>query len=236
MKVEENSHAPFYNKVNEVLYLDNEEFYKSWKESEALSNRISFVAKSASDPDDAKSFAAFTFIEGSVLYASFAFIKHFQVQECGKNLMKNICRGVDLSVADEHQHSIGGAMLFHHLCKEMKELHGVDVRANLKGDIIKMAHTVYDHESAIIDLIFKHDIRGITADDMRTFVKSRIDICLQNLGYELIFNVTDNPIGGWFYNSINSKKLTDFFTGSGSEYNNNWDRVAFGSVWRTENV
>ena len=65
--VEENSHAPFCNKVNEVLYLDNEEFYQSWKESEALSARISFVAKSASDPDDAKSFAAFTFIEGSVL-------------------------------------------------------------------------------------------------------------------------------------------------------------------------
>ena len=79
--VEGNSHAPFYNKVNEVLYLDNEEFYTSWKESEELSKRIEFVGKAVADPNDAKSFAAFTFIEGSVLYSSFAYLKHFQSQE-----------------------------------------------------------------------------------------------------------------------------------------------------------
>ena len=234
--VEENSHAPIYNKVNEVLYLDDEEFYNYWKESKELSSRIKFVADSAADSDDAKSFAAFTFIEGAVLYSSFAFIKHFQVQDCGKNLMKNICRGVDLSVADEHQHSLGGALLFHYLCKEMLELHNIDVREKLKDTILQMARTVYEHESSIIDLVFKYEIKGINAEDLRAFVKSRIDLCLNNLGYEAIYNVQDNPIGDWFYKSINSKKLTDFFTGSGSEYNNNWDRQSFGTVWETNNV
>ena len=150
--------------------------------------------------------------------------------------MKNICRGVDLSVADEHQHSLGGALLFHYLCKEMLELHNIDVREKLKDTILQMARTVYEHESSIIDLVFKYEINGINAEDLRAFVKSRIDLCLNNLGYEAIYNVQDNPIGDWFYKSINSKKLTDFFTGSGSEYNNNWDRQSFGTVWETNNV
>ena len=229
--VEENSHAPFYNKVNEVLYLDTREFYESWKESEELTKRIDFVGKAVADPDDAVSFAAFTFIEGAVLYNSFAYIKHFQAQSCGKDLIRNICRGVDLSVADEHTHSLGGAMLFNTLCKEMKEFHDIDIRDHLKDHIIEMGKVVYDHESAIIDLIFEEGIDSLDPEDVRIFVKSRINLCLENLGYDPIFNVKENPIADWFYKSINSKKLTDFFTGSGSEYNINWNRKGFSSVW-----
>lgn len=231
--VEGNSHAPFYNKVNEVLYLDNEEFYTSWKESEELSKRIEFVGKAVSDPDDAKSFAAFTFIEGSVLYSSFAYLKHFQSQECGKDLMRNICRGVDLSVADEHTHSLGGALLFGTLCSEMLEIHAVDVRASLRGEIEEMARRVYDHECGIIDLIFKEEIKGITAHQLRNFVAHRVNLCLQNLGYESILEVTDTSIEKWFYESINGRKFHDFFTGSGSEYNINYDRLSF-NVWGTK--
>ena len=231
--VEGNSHAPFYNKVNEVLYLDNEEFYTSWKESEELSKRIEFVGKAVADPNDAKSFAAFTFIEGSVLYSSFAYLKHFQSQECGKDLMRNICRGVDLSVADEHTHSIGGALLFNTLCKEMLEIHAIDVRASLKNDIEDMARAVFDHESGIIDLVFAEEIKGITAAQIREFVKHRINLCLENLGYSPIFEITDTTVEKWFYESINGRKFHDFFTGSGSEYNINYDRLSF-NVWGTK--
>lgn len=228
--VEGNSHAPFYNRVNEVLHLDTEEFYSSWKESEELSKRIEFVGKAVADPDDAKSFAAFTFIEGSVLYSSFAFLKHFQSQACGKDLMRNICRGVDLSVTDEHTHSIGGALLFNTLCKEMGEVHGIDIRKNLQEVILEMASAVYEHECGIIDLIFAEEIKGITADQIREFVKHRINLCLENLGYEPIFEITDTTVEKWFYESINGRKFHDFFTGSGSEYNINWNRSAF-NVW-----
>lgn len=235
--VESNSHAPFYNKVNEVLYLDTPEFYSSWRESEQLSARIEFVGKAISNPDDAISFAAFTFVEGAVLYSSFAYIKHFQSQACGKDLIRNICRGVDLSVADEHQHSVGGALLFNTLCFEMMQMYGFDVKEALRESIYKMALEVLDHESAIIDLIFNgKEISGISAEDLRTFVMSRINLCLENLGYEKLFKIESNPVGDWFYKSINGRKLTDFFTGSGSEYNINWKRESFGSVWSEENV
>lgn len=228
--VESNSHAPFYNKVNEVLYLDTEEFYESWKESEELSKRIAFVGKAVSDPDDARSFAAFTFVEGSVLYSNFAYLKHFQSQACGKDKMRNICRGVDLSVSDEHTHSLGGALLFNTLCSEMMEVYGIDVRANLAEDVRQMALAVFNHECGIIDLIFSEEISGITPHQLRNFVAHRINLCLENLGYPPLLEVTDTTIEGWFYQSINGRKLADFFTGSGSEYNINWDRMGF-DVW-----
>lgn len=231
--VEGNSHAPFYNRVNEVLHLDTTEFYGSWREHEELVRRIEFVGKASADPDDARSFAAFSFLEGAVLYSSFAFLKHFQSQECGKDLMRNICRGVDLSVADEHTHSVGGALLFNTLCKEMGEVHGIDIRLELKDDIEQMAKCVFEHESGIIDLVFAQEISGITPEQVREFVKHRVNLCLENLGYEPVYEIKDIFVEKWFYESINGRKFHDFFTGSGSEYNINWNRSAF-NVWEVK--
>lgn len=221
-----NSHAPFYNRINEVLYLDNEEFYGEWKHQKNLSERMKFIGQAVSDQDDARSIAAFSFIEGGVLYSSFAYIKHFQAQQYGKNLIKNIVRGVDLSVADEHLHSIGGAAIFGILCKEFN-----GTRERLHKDIMIMAQTVIDHEYAIIDIIFEKGVSGITKEQMKSFVKHRVNVCLEQLGYEDRFEVEDDTIEKWFYSNINAVKMHDFFLGAGSEYSINWQREGFKSVW-----
>lgn len=234
--VEANSHAPFYNKLNEVLYLDTEDFYSEWEHVDELRNRIEFIEKCASNPDDALSIAAFSFIEGAVLYSSFAYIKHFQSQECGKDLIRNVCRGVDLSVADENTHAVGGALLFNTIADEMKSTHGINLRDVHREAITNMAHTVLDHESKIIDMIFENEIPGINKYQMLEFVKHRINLCLKQLGFDEIYEVKDDFIEKWFYQSINSVKFHDFFTGNGSEYNIQWNRGAFGKVWGVKNV
>ena len=75
--VEMNSHAPFYNQANQVLYLDNVEFYAKWREDETLTERMEFIEVLASSKDDLVSIAGFSLIEGAVLYASFSFFKLF---------------------------------------------------------------------------------------------------------------------------------------------------------------
>lgn len=86
------------------------------------------------------------------------------------------------------------------------------------------AKEVYEHESYIIDMIFSEgDIEGINKDDLKTFVKSRLNLCLSNLKIATIFEVGENPIAEWFYDNINALKFHDFFTGTGSEYNRDWD-------------
>lgn len=225
--VEFNSHAPFYNRINEILYLDNEDFYSEWKHQEALSSRMQFIAKAVSDEDDARSIAAFSFIEGSVLYSSFAYIKHFQAQKYRKNLVKNTCRGVDLSVGDENLHAVAGAAIFNILCDEIP-----NKREQLSEDIYTMAATVLDHEKAIIDIVFQHNPTGITKESLVEFVKHRINLCLEQLGYEPLYTVTDTEVQEWFYENINAYKLHDFFTGSGSEYTLKWKKEGFESVWQ----
>lgn len=230
--VELNSHAPFYNKINELLYLDTEEFYGEWRQSEILTERMNFIGKVVGDKDDIISTAGFAFIEGAVLYSSFAFLKHFQSQECGKDLVKNICRGINLSVADENTHAIGSALLHNTINKEANL--SIAQQHEHAKIIVRLAEEVYDHEEEIINMIFeKGDIQGISKENMKDFVKHRVNLVLNSLGYNSIFEdeEMDGYIASWFYTNINSVQFHDFFTGSGSEYNIDWKEDKFGSVW-----
>ncbi|MFF3673588.1 ribonucleotide-diphosphate reductase subunit beta [Streptomyces sp. NPDC002120] len=209
-------HARFYSKLNEALMLDTDEFYESYINDETLSSRIAFVNKMADDKDTALAVAVFSMLEGAVLYSSFAFLKHFQSQ--GKNKLKNVCSGINFSVRDENLHALAGAWLFNTLCEES----GYDEErmADLHTGVVKAAETIYEHESRIVDMIFeKGQIDGIKAEDLKTFIKSRINLCLTNLNMLELYEVKDNPVAEWFYKGINAYSFGDFFYGVQNEYN-----------------
>ena len=107
--VEDAVHAPFYNNLNAALNLDTEEFYNEYKQDKVLSDRMRFIGDMINHEDPVVSHAAFSMVEGSILYSSFAFLLHFQ--SAGKNLLKNVCAGVKFSVRDENLHSEAGALL-----------------------------------------------------------------------------------------------------------------------------
>ncbi len=156
-------------------------------------------------------------MEGAVLYSSFSFFKHFQSQ--GKNSLMNVCRGINFSVRDENIHAEAGAWLFKTLLAEGYATNHDLLRERLYA----AAAAIYEHEKRIIEMIFDHgDIPGLDKEDMKTFIKSRINLCLNNLGYkDKAFEVNENPIADWFYLGINGYQLADFFTGVGSEYQRN---------------
>lgn len=222
-----NVHAPFYNKINEVQNLNTDAFYKSYADDPVLVDRMKFLENLMKDKDIAKSLAVFSMVEGAILYSSFAFLKHFQSE--GKNKMTNVVRGINFSVRDENLHSEAGAWLFRTLVKEYEELPDNPINIKeLHATIYEAAHVIYEHEEHIIDRLFeKGDIKGITDTQMKHFVQSRIDICLSNLGLERVFKPTYNPIAKWFYDGINAIQFHDFFTGTGSEYNRNWNMEGF---------
>lgn len=237
--VEFNSHAPFYNRVNEILYKDTEEFYSEWKQDEVLKDRMSFIGKYASDKNDLVSTAAFSIIEGAILYSSFAFFKHFQSQACGKDLIKNVCRGINLSVADENTHAVGGALLFRKLLEQVKPFLTKSESTYLQDIILEIALKAYEHECLIIDKLFiKGEIEGITSKNMYNFIKHRVNLCVSQLGYPEVFDESDSDkfIESWFYKDINTVAFHDFFSGSGSEYNIKWKKDRFGKVWANKGV
>lgn len=228
---EANSHAPFYNQVNSVLFIDTPEFHEEWKADPILVDRMKFIGKYVQHDNELLSLAAFSFIEGAVLYSSFAYLKHFQEKEYNKNLITNTCRGISQSVADENLHAIGGAITFRKLLEECDA--SEEEMEWIRHAIRSIALKVFEHEQAIIGNMYsKGDIPGFPRHQLEDFVKSRCNLCLQNLGMEPVFTEElDTFIEGWFYRNINSTQLHDFFTGNGIEYNKDWTKSRFGKVW-----
>jgi ribonucleotide reductase beta subunit family protein with ferritin-like domain len=221
-----NVHAPFYNQINEALMINTPEFYNSWRDDPVLTDRMSFIDQYVGSKDLLLSLAVFSMMEGAVLYSSFAFLKHFQTS--GKNMLLNVVRGINFSVRDENLHSEAGAWLYRTLRDESK-LSAYE-RGALDQAITEAADEIFKHECRIIELIFaKGEIEGIKAEDLRVFVRSRINLCLSNLQVDSAIEVAENPVAEWFYDSINSVQFHDFFTGTGSEYQRDWSENRF--VW-----
>lgn len=227
--VELNSHAPFYDKINKELGLSTVEFYNSYVEDEELRDRVEFIEKLVSCDDIALSLAGFSMVEGAILYSSFAYLKHFQSK--GKNKLANVCRGINMSVTDENLHSITGAALCNIVVKE-REYSEEEYKCFVQR-VVEMAKVLYAHECRIIDMLFEHGApTGISSDDMKVFVQSRINTCLQQLNIEKLFTIESNPIAEWFYKGINNFQYNDFFSGIGREYQRNFSEDDF--VWEAK--
>lgn len=224
-------HLPFYSKINELLSLDTDDFYNSYVNDRTLSSRMSFIDSIVSDEDDLVSLGGFSMVEGAILYSSFAFLKHFQSQ--GKNKLLNLVRGINFSSRDENLHMLAGAWIFK---KKKSETNLTEEQeASLQKKMYAMGHRLYEHEERIIDMIFeKGSIDGITPKQMKHFVQSRINNCLNELGYKKLFEVTYNPIGDWFYDGINGFTYNDFFTGIGNSYSRNWAEAGF--TWKKKEL
>lgn len=229
--VELNSHAPFYNEINKELGLDTEEFYNSYIEDPLLAERMEFIEEMVCSKDDALSLAVFSMVEGAVLYSSFAFLKHFQSN--GKNKLTNICRGINMSVTDENLHSVGGA----ELCKQLvlEQERSPEELEVFHKDVYAAAEKIKEHEFCIVDKFFeKGKMDGITDVQMKHFVESRVNTCLQQLGMKKLYDVKYNPVADWFYKGINNYQFNDFFSGMGREYQRDWDAERF--TWTKENT
>lgn len=219
--VELTSHARAYDLLNKAMNLDTDEFYDSYKENPTLAGQMEFVEQSAIDPCLPYMIGVFSGLEGVCLYGQFAFLKSFQNN--GKNLMMSVARIINLSEKDEAKHCEAGGWLYRQLVDEL-DIKGTQTLKDIENRIVAAMRYIHDSECEIIDAIFaKGEIDGITAEDLKTFVKSRVNYCLGNLRIDPIYNVTDNPVGEWFYAGQSGYKLNDFFTaGSGAEYRRDW--------------
>jgi ribonucleotide reductase beta subunit family protein with ferritin-like domain len=223
----EAEHALFYDKLNNALGLSTKDFYLSFMEDPAMKSRMDFIDEmvdsgaSGQPRDLALSLAAFSFVEGVVLYSSFAFLMSFQRPP--KNKLKNVFTGLSYSVRDEALHADADSWLFNTLISEK----GIDIK-DLEPEILKMARKSYEVEEQIIDQIFAAGkIEGITDHQLKNFVKSRINKKLQDIGFDAVYEVSYNPISKWFYKLINTIEMTDFFDRSSTSYTSNWN---FGKV------
>ena len=219
-----NVHAPFYDKLNEVMGLKTDEFYSSYTKDKTLADRMAWVERQFKVDDPLLITAMGSITEGAILYSNFAFLKHFQAE--GKNKLMNMTAGINFSVRDENLHSEAGAWLYKQLLKEEKP--DADRMGKVLTKIKRTCRQIYEHESRIIDMIFeKGNIKGITDIQMKNFIQSRLNLCLEQLNIPTMFSVEYDPISSWFYKNINSGSLHDFFAKQGNNYSRDWTESKF---------
>lgn len=210
-------HSPFYQALNTQLGLDTDEFWESYIEDHMLSERMEFLNSFIEDKDDRLALAVFSMMEGAILFSSFALFKSFNSN--GHNLLVNFGAGINQSALDEGLHHEAGAYLFKQDLKESKL--SKDEKDMLFAKIRVAALKLYEHEDAIIEKFHeKGELRGITKEQFKTFIKSRINYCLNNFGIDSIFDISNetNPVEEWFGDKIKGYIANDFFNSLGREY------------------
>lgn len=208
-------HAIFYDRLNNELGLSSKEFYTSFLEDDNMSARMNSIKeymKVDSKEDFARSIAIFSFIEGVVLYSSFAFLMSFQAN--GMNKLSSVVTGLRYSVKDEAIHADAGSWLFNQVCGD----EGFDKQA-LEPAIVLAARTLVAQEDLIVDEMFREGgIKHISADNLKMFVRSRMNKKMEDIGYKPMFEIGYNPVAEWFYDMINAQEFTDFFHNESTSY------------------
>jgi ribonucleoside-diphosphate reductase beta chain len=225
---QETIHAVAYSYLNETLGLEN---FEAFLHEPATAERFdNLVAYDGTDPVGiGRSLAIFSaFAEGVSLYSAFAVLYSFQL----RNLLKGIGQQMKWSVRDESLHSRMGCQLFRHMCDENKEL-----LEDCREDIILAAETMVDLEEKYIDKMFeKGDVEGISAHDVKQFIRKRTNEKLTELGYLDLgsyFSYEEDSAGNldWFYHLTGGHTHTDFFAIRPTDYSKANEGEDFEDIW-----
>lgn len=205
-------HQDAYSQLLETLGLP-EEKYKEFQEIKAMVDKHDFLYNfGVETPKDiAKTLAVFSaFTEGVQLFSSFAILLSFP----RKNLMINMGQIITWSVRDESIHVEYMSKLFKQFIRENPEIWN----DQLKYEIYCAAEKTVELEDSFIDVCFnKCKVDGLTAEEVKQYIRFIADRRLLGIGMKPIFGVKDNPLG-WLDYLLNGVEHTNFFENRATEY------------------
>lgn len=210
----ETVHIDAYSKLIDTLGLPESD-YHAFLEYEEMKAKHEFMH--SFDPKNptevALSLAGVSaFGEGLALFASFAMLLNFPRQ----NLLKGMGQIVSWSVRDESLHCEGIMRLYHAYIREQDDID----HEYLAKRIEEIAREAVDNEDKFIDLAFAHtggEIPGLTAAEMKRYVRYMADFRLRGLGQAPIFGITENPLP-WVDGLAVGIEHANFFEQQATEY------------------
>jgi ribonucleoside-diphosphate reductase beta chain len=133
---------------------------------------------------------------------------------------------VTWSVRDESLHCEGIIKLFHAFCAERQCL-----TKSVKEDIIDMCQKTVRLEDAFIDLAFEAGpVPGMTAKEIKKYIRYIADWRLGQLGLPAIYMVEDHPLP-WLAPLLNGVEHANFFETRATEYSKAATRGNWNDVW-----
>ena len=183
----EGIHQRAYALLNDTLGLPDSEYHAFLDYSE-MADKIDFMQNSDTNTMRGLGLALVksVFNEGVALFAAFAMLLNFQ--RFGK--MKGMGKVAEWSIRDENFHVQGISKLFRVFCLEHPRI----VDEDFKKAIYDMARQAVNLEDRFVKLAYKlGDIEGLSADEMKKYVRFITDRRLLQLGLKTNFKVKENP-------------------------------------------
>lgn len=223
-RMEKSVHAFFYQKMSDVLNIDPEETAEQQQAIKAIKNKLILLKTITTNLNDNRPLSLFTVaaIEQSLLFGNFAMLKSFKAN--GNNLIKKTLTGVDYVIQDEQLHGVFAAFLHNTYLYELSQTTIPFDSEQHKTNCREVIQTIVQHEDAIIDYVYSTEksINDITADELKSFIRSRANLVLTDMGFEELYTIDKNSISDWFYQGIKSIKVHDFFSANTTQYKRNW--------------
>jgi ribonucleoside-diphosphate reductase beta chain len=219
-------HIAAYSHLIETLGMP-ESTYSEFLEYQEMREKHEYVlelsSKNGTKESTATHIAVFSaFTEGMQLFSSFIMLLNFPRH--GK--MKGMGQIVTWSIVDETQHAEAMIKLFRTYIEENREIWNDD----LKSRIYTIATRMVELEDKFIDLAFQQNqMEGLTADEVKEYIRYIADRRLISLGMKGIFKRKKNPLP-WVEEMINAPTHTNFFENRATDYakgalSGKWDDV-----------
>lgn len=186
--------------------------YAAFMEYQEMKDKHEFMFQDREGlPGLAEDIAVFSaFGEGLQLFASFVMLLNFT--RFGK--MTGMGQIVAWSIRDETHHVESMIKLYHTLLKEHPEL---DTEEHVQR-IRSIADAMVKLEDRFIDLAFSQGgIEGLTADEVKQYIRYIADIRLQQLGLWPLYDVPKNPLP-WVDVIVFGKEHVNFFENRATDY------------------
>ncbi len=208
----ETVHIAAYSHLLDTLGLPEIE-YQAFLKYKEMADKSDYMAnfETGTKEEIALTLAAFgAFTEGLQLFASFAILLNFT----RFNKLKGMGQIVTWSVRDETLHMYSIIRLFNTFIQENPEIW----TEKLKSALYKACSTIVHLEDAFIDLAFElGDIQGLTARDVKKYIRYIADRRLIQLGLKEIYMVEENPLT-WLDEILNGIEHANFFESRVTEY------------------
>lgn len=223
----ETIHVAAYSHLIDTLQIPEIE-YSAFMNYKTMRDKHNYL--DSFDPTDVTSlletmavFGGFT--EGMVLYSSFAILLNFQ----RFGMLKSTAQIVAWSNRDEAMHCEAVIKLFHTLKEEA--FNDID-HIKLKNSILKRCQELVDLEDIFIDEAFGFgEVPGMTADELKLYMRLLADRRLIQLGYEPFYHVTINPMP-WLDEMLNGVEFVNFFEGRVVDYAKAASTGDWTDVWK----
>jgi ribonucleotide reductase beta subunit family protein with ferritin-like domain len=204
-------HQRSYALLNDTLGLPEEDF-SAFTEVEAMKDKLEFMANidTNSFTGLAQAVARSAINEGMSLFSAFVMLINYT--RFGK--MKGMGEIVQWSIRDETIHADGMTKLFREFCKEHPRI----VNDEFKQTIYAMVREAVSLEDKVIDLAYEMgDIEGLTACEVKEYIRYIADRRLIQLGLKGNYSVKINPLP-WLEPLISTTSHDNFFEATVTEY------------------